>query len=130
MTSFKGESRGSAKGCKVPDQLGATVVGNEQLIDVPKKEELKLFLSNDFVVAFVLKFCSKIRILRAQPLMYYLPKIFVRRCDPKMGRNVGTFGKCKGCDKRQATDKDGLCDNCRYAGLLTSLLEERKIAAK
>ncbi|MBX5327194.1 MAG: hypothetical protein ACQXXH_08065 [Candidatus Bathyarchaeia archaeon] len=40
------------------------------------------------------------------------------------------FGKCKKCDKRDASDKDGLCDSCRYMGLLASLLEERTAQVK
>jgi hypothetical protein len=47
-----------------------------------------------------------------------------------MERYVEKFGKCKKCDKRPATDKDGLCDSCRYMGLLTNLLEGHAIQTK
>ena len=45
-------------------------------------------------------------------------------------QKIGKFGMCKRCEKRDATEKDGLCDNCRYMGLLTGLLEERTVHTK
>jgi hypothetical protein len=34
--------------------------------------------------------------------------------------------KCSKCKKRDATEKDGLCDSCRFSAILTKMSEETR----